>query len=224
LDAAARYVFLLNDAKFEGYPSITATGTNAWHGHYFRNSSQLKEGELVLMDYAPDYHYYTSDVTRMWPVSGKYSADQRTLCGFILAYRNALIKRIRPGVTADQVLDGAAGEMESVWKATHFSKEIYRKAAGEALTFRGHLSHPVGMTVHDVGNYRSAKLVAGLVFSIDPMIWIPEEKLYVRMEDVIAVTENGVENFTDFLPDRPDDIEKLMREEGILKLRLPVAH
>jgi Xaa-Pro aminopeptidase len=91
------------------------------------------------------------------------------------------------------------------------------------LTFRGHLSHPVGMAVHDVGNYRGAPLAAGLVFSIDPMIWIPEERLYVRMEDVVAVTESGVENFTDFLPDRPDDIEKLMREDGILKLHLPLA-
>ena len=224
LEAAARYVFISNGARHEGYAPIIGTGTNAWYGHYHRNDSQLKDGDLVLMDYAPDYHYYTSDVTRMWPVNGKYSKDQRMLCGFILAYREALLKRIRPGVTPDQILEGARAEMEPIWKATPFSKEIYREAAKGALTFRGHLSHPVGMTVHDVGGYQKMALVPGLVFSIDPMIWIPEERLYVRMEDVVAVTEKGVENFTDFLPSRPDDIKKLMREEGILQIRPPLAH
>ena len=219
LEAAARYVFLLNGARHEGYPAIVGGGTNAWYGHYHRNTSELKDGDLVLFDYAPDYHYYTSDVTRMWPVNGKYTPDQRMLCGFILAYREALLKRIRPGVTADRILEGAKAEMEPIWRATPFSKETYREAAKGALTFRGHLSHPVGMTVHDPGSYQKMTLVPGLVFSIDPMIWIPEEKLYVRMEDVVAVTETGVENFTDFLPSKPDDIEKLMREEGILQLR-----
>jgi Xaa-Pro aminopeptidase len=223
LDAVARYVYLLNDAKHEGYPSIIGGGTNAWHGHYFRNSNVLKDGDLVLMDYAPDYHHYTSDVTRMWPVNGKYTPDQRALCGFILAYRDALVKRIRPGVTPDQVLDGARQEMETVLKSLTFSKEIYRKGAQEALSFRGHLSHPVGMTVHDVGGYQKKEFVTGLVFSIDPMLWIPEERLYVRMEDVVAVTEKGAENFTEFLPAKLDDIEKLMREEGILQLRAPTT-
>ncbi len=219
LGAAARYVYLLNDAKYEGYPAIIGGGTNAWYGHYFRNSSRLKDGDLVLMDYAPDYHYYTSDVTRMWPVNGKYTPDQRSLCGFILAYRDALLKRIRPGVTPDQVLDGARGEMEPILKSLTFSKEIYRKGAEEALKFRGHLSHPVGMTVHDVGSYRRSEFSPGLVFSIDPMLWIPEEKLYVRMEDVVVITDSGVENFTEFLPSRLEDIESLMREEGVLQLR-----
>jgi Xaa-Pro aminopeptidase len=223
LDAVARYVYLLNDAKHEGYPSIIGGGKNAWHGHYFRNSNALKAGDLVLMDYAPDYHYYTSDVTRMWPVDGSYSPDQRALCDFILAYRNALLKRIRPGVTPDQVLADASVEMAGVLKSLKFSKEIYRKGAEEALKFRGHLSHPVGMTVHDVGSYWKGEFMKGLVFSIDPMLWIPEENLYVRMEDVVAVTENGVENFTDFLPAKPDEIEKLMRQDGILQLRAPLA-
>lgn len=222
LNAAARYVFLVNDAKYDGYPAIIGGGTNAWYGHYQRNSSPLRDGDLVLMDYAPDYHYYTSDVTRMWPVNGKYTADQRMLCGFILAYRTALLKRIRPGVTPKEILEAAREEMEPIWKATPFSKEIYRLGAKGALTFNGHLSHPVGMTVHDVGSYQNMALVPGVVFSIDPMIWIPEEQLYVRMEDVVVVTETGVENFTDFLPSQPADIEKLMREEGILQSRPPL--
>ena len=223
LDAVARYVYLLNGAKHEGYPSIIGGGKNAWHGHYFRNASVLNSGDLVLMDYAPDYRYYTSDVTRMWPVNGKYTPDQRALCGFILAYREALLKRIRPGVTPDQVLEGARQEMTLFLKTLTFSKEIYRKGAEAALVFRGHLSHPVGMTVHDVGSYQRKEFAEGLVFSIDPMLWIPEESLYVRMEDVVVVTANGVENFTGFLPAKPDDIEKLMREDGILQMRKPTS-
>lgn len=223
LDAVARYVHLLNDAKHEGYPSITGGGKNAWFGHYNRNGSELKDGDLVLMDYAPDYHYYTSDVTRMWPVNGKYTRDQKELCRFILAYRDALLKRIRPGVTPDQVLESAREEMTPIWRSLDLSKDIYRKATEAALSFRGHLSHPVGMTVHDVGSYQKKPMVPGLVFAVDPMLWVPEEQLYVRMEDVVVVTESGVENFTDFLPARVEDIEKLMAEKGVLQLKMPIA-
>lgn len=212
LDAAARFVFLSNGARYEGYPSITAGGTNAYMGHYMANSSRLQAGDMVLMDFAPDYRYYTSDVTRNWPVNGKYTRDQRALSEFIAAYRDALLKRIRPGVTADQVMDGARDEMAPLVEKLAVSKEIYRKAARGMLSFRGHLSHPVGMTVHDVGNYRKAPLAAGQVFSIDPMLWVDEERLYMRIEDVVAVTAEGVENFTSFLPAAPSEIEKLMRD------------
>ncbi len=222
LDAAARYVFLVNGARGEGYRSITASGTNAFFGHYYRNDSELKSGDLVLMDYAPDYRYYTSDVARIWPVNGRFRQGQRDLYSFILAYRNALLDRIRPGVTSDQVLDGASKEMQSYLQQATFSTPAYRKAAEEALVFRGHLSHPVGLAVHDVSEYRSRPLEPGVVFSVDPMLWVREERLYVRMEDVVVVTEDGVENFTDFMPSKIEDIEKLIKEEGILEKTPPV--
>jgi Xaa-Pro aminopeptidase len=219
LDAAARYVFQVNGARREGYASITAGGANAWMGHYFHNDAVLKDGDLVLMDYAPDFRYYTSDVARMWPVSGTFTQGQRELCEFILAYRNTLLKHIRPGVTANQVMDESADEMRAYFESATFSKPEYAEAARKALAFRGHLSHPVGMTVHDVGNYKVDLLKPGMVFSIDPMLWVPEEKLYVRMEDVVAVTDSGVENFSDFVPSRLEDIERLMREEGVVQLK-----
>lgn len=212
LDAAARHVFLSHGAKYEGYPSITAGGTNAYMGHYMANSSRLKDGDMVLMDFAPDYRYYTSDITRNWPVNGRYTKDQRALSEFIFAYRNALLKRIRAGVTADEIMDGAREEMAPLVEKLAVSKEVYRNAARGMLSFRGHLSHPVGMTVHDVGNYRKAPLVAGQVFALDPMLWVHEERLYMRIEDVVAVTETGVENFTHFMPASPDEIEKFMQE------------
>ncbi|MEE9473808.1 MAG: M24 family metallopeptidase, partial [Acidimicrobiia bacterium] len=113
LDAAAKFVFFTNGAQGEGYRSITAGGTNAWMGHYFRNDSPLKDGDLVLMDYAPDYKYYTSDVTRMWPVNGKFSKAQRELLGFILEYWKTLLRKIRPGVMAGQIMDEAAADMKA---------------------------------------------------------------------------------------------------------------
>ena len=221
LEAVARYVFQVNDARREAYASITAGGTNAFMGHYFHAEAALNFGDMVLMDYAPDYHYYTSDVTRMWPVNGHYTADQRALCEFILAYRNALLKRIRPGAIPSQILDDAAQEMSDYLRTLKLSKPEYRKGAEGALKFRGHLSHPVGMAVHDVGTYTGEPLRAGTVFSIDPMLWIPEEKLYVRMEDVVAVTETGVENFTAFMPSTPDEIEAAMKQEGLLQKAPP---
>jgi Xaa-Pro aminopeptidase len=212
LDAAARHVFLSSGARFEGYPSITAGGANAYMGHYMANASRLKDGDMVLMDFAPDYRYYTSDITRNWPVSGKYTKDQRALSEFIVAYRDALLKRIRAGVTADQVMDGAREEMAPLVERLAVSKEIYREAARGMLKFRGHLSHPVGMTVHDVGNYRKGPLEAGQVFALDPMLWVHEERIYMRIEDVVAVTATGVENFTSFMPSTPGEIEKVMQD------------
>ena len=217
LEAVARYIFQVNGARREAYASITAGGTNAFMGHYFHARSALNSGDMVLLDYAPEYHYYTSDVTRMWPVNGHYTPDQRALCNFILAYRNALLKRIRPGAVPSQILDETSAEMGEYLKHVTFSKPEYRKGAEGALKFRGHLSHPVGMAVHDVGTYTNEPLRAGLVFSIDPMLWIPEEKLYVRMEDIVTVTETGVENFTDFMPSTPDEIEAVMKGEGLLQ-------
>jgi Xaa-Pro aminopeptidase len=223
LDAAARYVFLAGGARLEGYRSITASGTpNIWNMHYYRNLDQLKDGDLVLMDFAPDYGYYTSDIARVWPVNGKYSPMQRELLQFVLEYRNAVMMRIRPGVTASAIQAEAKAAMEVVFRRTKFSKPIYETAARKLVeTGGGVFSHPVGMAVHDDGNYNRGPLKPGHVFSIDPQLRVPEENLYIRYEDVVVVTENGVENFTDFLPSELDEIEKLVGQGGILQ-KFPV--
>ena len=220
LEAVARYVYLVNGAKLEGYRSIIASGTETiWNMHYFRNSRQLKSGDLVLLDYAPDYHYYVSDITRMWPVNGKYNAEQRELLGFVVRYRDEMIKRIRPGVTAAQIQQEAKAAMEPVFAQTKFSKPIYEEAARRLVeTGGGVFSHPVGLAVHDDGEYGPGPLVPGHVFSIDPQLRVPEEHLYIRSEDVVVVTEKGVENFTDFLPADLDAIEKLMGKQGLLQI------
>ena len=218
LDAASRYIYLLNDAKLEGYRSITASGTaNIHNGHYYRNNGTLKDGDLVLMDYAPDYRYYVSDIGRMWPVNGKYAPWQRELLQFVLEYRNAVMTRIRPGVSAQTVLAEARQAMDPILARTKFSKPIYEQAAKRMLeTSGGVFSHTVGMAVHDVGSYR-AMLRPGHVFSVDPQLWVPEESLYIRYEDTVVVTEAGVENFTDFLPSELADLEKLTLEKGVVQ-------
>ena len=219
LDGIARYVFLINGARLEAYRSITASGTaNISNGHYYRNDSQLKSGDMVLMDYAPDFRYYVSDIGRMWPVNGTYEPWQRELLQIILEYRNVVLDIIRPGITTEQVLEEARQRMKPIMKRYKFSKKIYQVAAEKMLrTGGGILSHPVGLAVHDDGPYRHGPLKVGHVFSVDPQMWVPEENLYLRYEDTIVVTEDGNENFTEFLPSELDELEELVREKGMLQ-------
>ncbi len=224
LDAVARYVFLANGSRLEGYRSITASGTeNIWNMHYYRNLDALKDGDLVLMDFAPDYRYYVSDIARMWPVNGKYTPQQRELLQFVLDYRNCILARLRPGVTPAAIQREAKAAMEEVFKRTRFSKPAYEQAARRLVeTGGGVFSHPVGMAVHDDGDYSRGALKPGHVFSIDPQLRVPGEKLYIRYEDVVVITEGGYENFTDFLQSELDEIEKLVGRDGLLQAFPPL--
>ena len=219
LDAAAKYVFYQHGSQGDGYPAIIGGGTNAFMGHYFRKTDVLNDGDLVLMDYAPDYHNYTSDVTRIWPVNGTFNKDQKALYEFIVAYRDALFRYVKPGVTSNDVLDKAAADMKTYLVGKTFSKPEYLKAVQNGVKFRGHFQHPVGMAVHDVGRVHRVPLEAGMVFTIDPMIWIPEEQLYIRIEDVAVVTETGAENLSAFVPSSITDIEKTIKEKGLTEFR-----
>jgi Xaa-Pro aminopeptidase len=219
LDAAAKYIFHLQGSRGDGYASIIGGGTNAYMGHYFHKTDVLKDGDLVLMDYAPDYHYYTSDVTRIWPVNGTFSPEQKELYNFIVAYRDALFRYIKPGITSNEVLDKAAAEMKQYLIGEKFVKPAHLKAVEEGLKFRGHFQHPVGMAVHDVGRVHGIPLQPGMVFTIDPMIWIPEERLYIRIEDMALVTADGVENLSAFVPSRLEDVEATIREKGLIEFR-----
>ena len=108
--------------------------------------------------------------------------------------------------------------MEEVFQGTKFSKPIYERAAHRLVDSGGGVfSHPVGMAVHDDGSYARGVLKPGHVFSIDPQLRVPEETLYYRYEDVVVITENGYENFTDFLPTELDEIEKLVGRDGIVQ-------
>ena len=222
LDAAARYVYLANGARLDAYRSIIGAGmANIVNIHYFRNTSQLKDGDLVLMDYAPDFRYYTSDIGRMWPVNGTFDPEQRALLGFILEYRNAVMSRIRPGVTSQQVMEEAKTAMEPVFARWKFVKPEHLQAARDLVNGGGGVfSHAVGLAVHDDGG-RSNPLKVGQVFSVDPQLRIRDANgnqiLYMRYEDVGVVTENGFENFTAFMPTTLDEIEKTVRMKGMVQ-------
>ncbi|MBI5833001.1 MAG: aminopeptidase P N-terminal domain-containing protein [Armatimonadetes bacterium] len=212
LNALANQVYLDGGARGEGYRSITAAGAgNIWFAHYWRCDCELRDGDLILMDTAPDYGYYTSDIGRMWPVNGTYSAQARELYGFVVEYHLAVLAAIRPGLTADEVHAEAAGAMAPVIDRWPWSKPAYEAAGRRMLDFRGHLSHSVGMIVHDVDNYTLRPLEPGVVFAVDPQLWVPEEKLYIRCEDTVVVTEQGCENFTAAAPLGLDEVEAFLR-------------
>ena len=221
LDAALRYHYLAAGARDVAYRSIVAGGPNAWYGHYNANDCELRDGDLLLLDTGPEVRYYTSDITRMWPVNGTYSPVQRQLYGFIVEYHKVLLGVIRAGRTEMQIREEAARVMRPVVERTRFPKEIYAQAAMRTLDF-AHLTHSVGLSVHDVGTYKTGKPIpAGVVFALDPQLIIPEEKLYIRVEDTVAVTETGVENLTGLAPLELSEIERLMREPGLLQVRPP---
>ena len=221
LDGVSRFVYYRHGAQGEAYYSLVASGPNAWYPHYSSGKRKMLDGEMVLMDHAPDVGYYMSDITRMWPVNGRFSADERELYGFYLATYRSILKAIRPGATKQAVMEEAAAEMDRVVAATHFSKPTYEKAAKEFVKSwresakRGGLGHQVGMSTHDVG--QSDTLRPGMVFTIEPQFRVPEEKLYFRLEDLIVVGETEAEIVSDWLAMDLDAIEKVMREPGILQ-------
>lgn len=224
VDAAAKYVYYRNGAQGEAYYSLVASGPNAMFGHYSAGKRQMQDGDLVLMDFGPDVGYYMSDLTRTWPVNGKFSQTQRELFSFYIGCYRAVLKAIRPGLTPQAILQEAVREMEKILASSKFSKPTYEKAAREyveryqrsAGSPRATLGHWVGMSTHDVG-YDTGPLRPGMVFTIEPAFRVQEEQLNIRFEDLIVITEKNAEILSDFVPMGIDEIEKLMREEGLLQ-------
>ncbi len=224
LDAVAKYVFYRNGAQGDAYYSLIASAQNAFWPHYNAGQRQMRDGEFLLMDYAPDVSYYMADVTRMWPVNGKFSPWQRELYGFYLTCYRAILNHIRPGATAQLIKQEAVRDMEAALASTQFSRPEFERAAREfvssykqsATNPRSGLGHWVGMATHDVG-VDSGPLRAGMVFTIEPALVVPEEKIYVRLEDMIVITATGARIISDFVPMDIPGIEKVMQEEGILQ-------
>ena len=222
LDAVGKFVFYRHEAQGEAYFSLIASGPNAWFPHYNAGKRRMKDGELLLMDFAPDVGYYMSDVTRQWPVNGKWSPTQRELYGFYLACYKKILATIAPGRTAKEIVAEAAAGMDGIVAATKFSKPSYEAAARafvkeyrESLDSYG-LGHWVGMATHDVGR-DAGPLRSGMVFTIEPQFRIPEEKLYIRLEDLIVIGDKSAELVSSDLPMEMDAIEKVMAEEGLLQ-------
>jgi len=216
LAAIADFVFQANGSRpGGGYASIVANGKNIWFPHYNRNDCELTDGEWVLMDHAPDIHYYTSDIGRLWPVNGRFNSQQRELYDFVVRYHRELLVQIRPGLTVDAIHTSVASKMEGEIHRRAWSNSSFETAARNMLKFKGHLSHGVGMAVHDAGKYQLEALRPGTVFSVDPQMWVRDMELYVRVEDTVVVTEDGVEVLTAGSPLESEDVETSINTRSV---------
>jgi Xaa-Pro aminopeptidase len=227
LEAIADYVFKKHNSQGIGYFALVAAGKNASWPHYHAAQTKTEDGQLLLFDYAPDYKYYTADVTRMLPVNGKFTADQKELYTIYLRLYQALMTSIRPG-SVNAILKDAVAKMDKVVASFTFTNPKYKEAAtrfvegyrGRVGSGGGSLGHMVGMEVHDVTAPMSDGLKPGMIFTIEPALTIPDDRVYVRLEDMILITETGYENLSSFVPMEVAEIEKLMAETGFAeKLR-----
>jgi Xaa-Pro aminopeptidase len=215
LAAILHYHYRAGGAWDASYPPIVAGGKNAFHGHYNVNRAPLQDGELVLVDAAPDYRYYTSDITRMWPVNGRYTPAQRALYGFVTEYHKTLLTAIRPGRTCDEIEDEAVEIMRSRLHEFDFATASHATGPQWMFKFRSHLAHSVGLSVHDGLSHKDAPLRPGVVFAVDPQMKIEADRLYLRVEDTGVVTETGFEVFTKDVPLELDHIEAIMRTSSV---------
>jgi Xaa-Pro aminopeptidase len=198
---------------------LVAAGKNAHYPHYHSLKTKLAKDDLVLFDYAPDYEYYASDVTRMFPASGTFSDDQRELYRVYLGLYQALMTSIRPRTTPKEIIEDAVKKMDAYLAGAVIANVKVREAAARfveryrTMPARS-LGHHVGMEVHDV-TVQTETLEPGMVFTIEPALTIPDDRVYVRLEDMLLVTETGYENLSSFVPVEVGDIEKLMAEPGL---------
>jgi Xaa-Pro aminopeptidase len=231
IEAIGDYVFKAHNAQGIGYFALVAAGTNSAWPHYHAAQTRIKDGDLVLFDYAPDYKYYTSDVTREFPINGRFSPDQRSLYGIYLKMYKGLMTSIRPNVPIVDILKDAVAKMDAAIASHAFTSPKHRDAAVRfadnyrrritADTRPTGLGHMVGMEVHDVSGPRDGTLKPGMIFTIEPALTIPEDRVYVRLEDVILITGTGYENMSAFVPMEMDEIEKLIAEPGLFEKYVP---
>lgn len=187
-----------------GYPSIVGSGPNATTLHYDTNRRRVQDGELVVIDAAAEYGQYTADVTRTWPVNGTFTARQKAVYDLVLATQQAAFDAVRPGVRM-ATLDSIA----RAYMRTH-SGALCGDQSCDAYFIHG-LGHWIGMDVHDVGDY-TTPLAPGMVFTLEPGIYLPGERLGVRIEDDVLVTPTGGEWLSAAAPRTTGDVERVMRE------------
>ncbi len=239
IEAIGDYIFKAHNAQGAAYFALVAAGKNSAYPHYHSAQTQTKDGDLILFDYAPDYKYYASDVTREFPINGKFTADQRELYGIYVKLYKALMTSIKPNVPMTKILEEVVAKMDAAIAGQTFTNPKYKEAAVRfADTYRrrlnpeppapgtparpgGSLGHTVGMEVHDVNTPHGDVLVPGMVFTIEPALTIPEDRVYVRLEDVILMTDTGYENLSAFVPIEIDAVEKVMAEPGMFEKYSP---
>ncbi len=203
LEAVLEEGFRSNGADRVGYPSIVGSGPNSTTLHYDVNRRRTEDGDLVVIDAAAEWGQYTADVTRTFPINGKFTPRQKAIYDLVLGAQQAAFDALRPGMTMRE-LDGIARK----YMRDHSGNLCGDRTCDDREYFNHGLGHPIGMDVHDVGISRA--LEPGMVVTLEPGIYLQAEKLGVRIEDDVLVTAKGAEWLSAGAPRTTDAIEKLM--------------
>jgi Xaa-Pro aminopeptidase len=201
VEAEASYAFAKNGAEGWAYPAIVGSGRTANTWHYFSNRDKINPGEVVVFDFSPDYHQMTMDITRTFPIDGKFTPEQAKWYQCDLDSQKAIIDMLKPGNTYEQA--AAAGF------------KVYQRC-GVAEQYPGgekspHISgHWVGLATHDVGGPLAGPIKPGQVLTVEPIIEFPDKHLHFRVEDTILITETGHEILSADVPKEMSEIEKLV--------------
>jgi Xaa-Pro aminopeptidase len=201
-------VHAMGGSEAEGYAPIVGAGINSTSLHYDKLSRKIQDGDIVVLDVAAQYSGYSADITRTLPANGKFTARQREIYDVVLGAQNAALAAIKPGAFMF-----CKGKKEGLhltaynYINTH-GKDLHGKALGQY--FIHGLGHPIGLDVHDPMEDSCKPLVPGMVVTMEPGIYIPEESLGVRIEDDVLITETGYKLLSERLPRSADEIEKVM--------------
>jgi Xaa-Pro aminopeptidase len=225
LEAALLHTFRRRGASGPAYSPIVGSGANATVLHYVRNDQKLAESDLVLIDAGCELEGYASDVTRTYPVGGRFAGPARALYEVVLAAQAAALERCRPGATLPEVHDTAVRRLvEGLLELGLLEGDVQELIAREAYRayYMHSTSHWLGLDVHDVGSYRVAgeprRLEPGLVFTVEPGLYVSKDDekadarfrgIGVRIEDDVVITEGGHENLTAAIPKLPEELEAL---------------
>lgn len=223
IEAELLHEFVRNRSKGFAYGPIIASGGNACVLHYTANNTQCRDGEIILLDVAAEYANYASDLTRCIPVGGKFSERQKAVYNAVLRVLKAATLMLVPGNTIEKYHAevGKLMEQELIHLGLLKAEDVAAQNPDAPLYkkyFMHGTSHFLGLDVHDVGDFKRP-IEAGMVFTCEPGIYIPEEKLGIRLENDILVTEEGPVNLMADIPIEADEIEALMagREAIIMK-------
>ena len=201
-------VHAMGGSEAEGYAPIVGAGPNSTTLHYDKLSRKVEDGDIVVLDVGAQYAGYSADITRTLPANGKFTPRQREIYEIVLGAQNAALAAIKPG------MDFCQKGSKSVFKIAYdyinsHGKDLHGKSLGQY--FIHGLGHDIGLNVHDPGEYCNP-LEPGMVVTVEPGIYIPEENLGVRIEDDILITESGYKFLSERLPRNPDEIERIMSD------------
>jgi Xaa-Pro aminopeptidase len=203
------YEFRRRGCEWPSYPPIVGSGFFSTVLHYDADDHQMNDGDVVVLDVAGSYSGYASDITRTLPVDGHFTPRQREIYEIVLGAQSAVLTAVKPGAMfRGHGKEPSLQQIAYEYINTH-GKDLHGKPLGPY--FIHGIGHSVGLNVHDPAEYEQP-LQAGMVITDEPGIYIPEEKLGVRIEDDILVTQDGAELLTRRLPRTVDEIEKIMAE------------